>query len=43
MIRVTTAAIDTPIHRSRSVFDENVRIQKFERKKSFVRIETGRI
>ena len=43
MIRVTTAAMDTPIHRSLSVFEEKVRIQKLERKKSLVRIETGRI
>jgi hypothetical protein len=43
MMSVTTAAMDTPIHKSLSVFEENVRIQKLERKKSLVRIETGRM
>lgn len=39
MMRVTTAAMETPIQRSLSVFDAKVRIQKLERKKSLVRTE----
>jgi hypothetical protein len=42
-MRVTTAAIETPIQRSLSVFEAKVRIQKLERKKSFVRTATGRM
>ncbi len=38
-----TAAIETPMRRSRSVFEAKVRIQKPEIKKSLVRIATGRI
>jgi hypothetical protein len=43
MIRVAMAAMETPIQRSLSVFEAKVRIQNCERKKSFVRIATGRI
>jgi hypothetical protein len=43
MIRVTIAAMETPIQRSLSVFEAKVRIQKLERKKSLVRTATGRM
>lgn len=43
MIKVTTAAIETPIHKSLSVLEAKVLIQKFERKKSFVKTATGKI
>jgi len=43
MIRVTTAAMETPIHRSLSVFEAKVLIQKLERKKSFVKTATGKM
>ena len=43
MMSVTTAAMETPIQRSLSVFEAKVRIQKLERKKSFVRTATGRM
>ena len=33
----------TPIQRSLSVFEAKVRIQRFERKKSLVRIATGKM
>ena len=43
IMSVTRAAIETPIQRSLSVFEAKVRIQKLERKKSFVRIAIGRM
>ena len=43
IMRVTTAAMETPIQRSLSVFEAKVRIQKLERKKSLVRTATGRM
>jgi hypothetical protein len=43
IMRVTTAAIETPIHKSLSVFEAKVLIQKLERKKSFVKIATGKM
>jgi hypothetical protein len=43
MMRVATAAIETPIQRSLSVFAAKVLIQKLERKKSLVRTATGRM
>ena len=43
MTKVTTAAIETPIHKSLSVLDAKVLIQKLDRKKSFVNMATGKI
>jgi hypothetical protein len=43
IIRVTRAAVETPIQRSLSVFEAKVRIQKLERKKSFVKTAMGRM
>ncbi|KAI4149028.1 MAG: hypothetical protein LQ340_004814 [Diploschistes diacapsis] len=43
MMVTTTVAIPTPIRKSRSLLEANVRNQKPETKKSFVRIATGRI
>lgn len=45
-VRMTSTiaeALETPIKRSLSVREAKARIQKFERKKSFVRTATGRI
>lgn len=41
MTKTATAAIEIPIHKSLSVFDAKARIQKLERKKSFVKMATG--
>jgi hypothetical protein len=43
IISVTTAAMETPIQRSLSVFEAKVRIQKLDRKKSLVKTATGRM
>lgn len=43
MTRTQTQAVDTPIQRSRSVLEAKVRSQKLDRKKSLVRIATGKM
>lgn len=41
--RMTATAMETPMRRSRSVLEAKVRSQKPERKKSFVRMQMGRM
>ena len=43
MMVTATVAMLTPIYRSLSVLEANVRSQKFARKKSLVKIATGRM